>query len=1403
MPPIRRPSREERLLQVDRAVEEPNMSFHRRALVLTVALVACTATAAAAEVIVSGRVLSPGGLPFPDAEVRLLSPVDPVTRFDSVRRDATAEAAATARTGPDGVFHLVAPAPGVWRVRVEAPGFVPAEAALEPLLDETTLPDLELDADTGLVVRVMAPGDRPVEGAVVRFGAIGRTRVVAFFDRGPAWGIPERLAITDAEGTARVPRARSDRGAVSAHAPGHDLVVRRDPRGDAIRLNLPAAKSRPVQVLDDDGAALVGALLSDADSGHPLASTGDDGLAAVPVRGGGRQVGVETSDGRDASGRVVPAPPEEGPQSFSLPGLHSIAGRVVDAETREAIDGAVVWPESRGWQAVAVDRAGGFVLSGPLGSRMRIATRATGYLAPRSWVAELVDDGRPGPTLALSPAAGIAGRVVDPAGNGIPEARVSVELKPPSSGMMVIRIGGGDMPLASTVTDERGRFRLTPVDPDNAYLVQVEAEGYADGRVEVAGLEPRRVKDDVRIELAPGVSAVGRVTDEDGAALSDATVTLTAAPEAGGSGGMHRRMIMAGGGDEDGPQAITGDDGSFRFDGLQAGTFDLEARRSGYAPAKARGLIVDEGDEPTDLGAVEMQIGARVEGVVLDLDGYPVEGANVTAAPAQGGGMAMMMGLPGAGGEPDAVTGADGWFAVEDLEPGTPVNVTVHRTGFVKRTENGVDVPLAEPLTIKLDPSSEVSGIVLDSEGEPIPRASVTLTRTMTGGGGGRMISLQMQEESSADDDGRFRFEDVEPGKISLSASATGWQEANRDGIEVPKGEDVTGIELPLQPGAILVGRVTAPDGRGAVGASVREVGGDGRPFGMPQGAPTDGEGYYRLEGLAPEALSIEVTHESYVRTVKDIDAEPGINHLDFEFEGGQEVGGTVVDTSGGVVVGASVQLMPAGRRWGGPDTTTGGDGRFRFEGVADGDYTLRVGADGFAPYIGPDPVKIEGQPRLDLQVAMQAGAAITGRLSGLQPDELGRVEIDAMHQEGHGWGNGGSDAEGHYRIEGLAPGPYRVVARVGNTGRQTKGEVEIPEGSDGATLDLAFGEGVALTGRAVLGEQPFSGAAVYARGTEIDASGWGETDREGRFRVEGLEAGTFKVDLQHWQSGVSHSETVEVAADREVTLTIPTATVSGRIIDTADRTALTGVRVQLTSPGGNEDSFMNRHAGISDVDGNFRIGNVPDGSWLLTSSLEGYATDTSDVVVQDGRDVGDVRIDLDPTEGLTVLAQMPNGRPPESVQVAVLDGAGRAVTAGNYRTGENGAVRLKSVPPGSWDLVIGAHGTGTLQASVTAPGTPVTLRLPESCTLEVRVPDLEGSGLVATATLTDGSGRPFRMLGWLGDPTSEWRFSDGRLTVSTLPPGPWTVRVRAPDGRTWEGSATTTPGAAGQLDLP
>ncbi|NIS33589.1 MAG: hypothetical protein GWO04_28115 [Actinobacteria bacterium] len=172
----------------------------------------------------------------------------------------------------------------------------------------------------------------------------------------------------------------------------------------------------------------------------------------------------------------------------------------------------------------------------------------------------------------------------------------------------------------------------------------------------------------------------------------------------------------------------------------------------------------------------------------------------------------------------------------------------------------------------------------------------------------------------------------------------------------------------------------------------------------------------------------------------------------------------------------------------------------------------------------------------------------------------------------------------------------------------------------------------------------------------------------------------------------------------------------------------------------------------------------------------------------------------MDPTEGLVLEARLPSGAIPNELRVAVLDPQGGALTSGNYATGERGRVRLASIPPGTWELLVSGPGSAVSAILAQSPGNALPVQLEPACNLEVTVPDLVGSGEVAQVSLVDSMGRPFRSLSWSGSPRSEWRMTGGNAEFASLPPDEWTVRVTAPDGRAWEGRSVTSPGQAASL---
>ncbi len=1371
--------------------------FHR-ALTSTLLFFTLPALLSAAGIPITGEVFGPDGEPRAKAAVRLEA-IPPTYERAVLRLEGKPgpEPVERTRTGADGTFELEAPEAGMWKVVVSAPRMLTLELRLIPLVDAAVLPAVTLVPAADLEVRLVDAEGKARRGAV---GAVP-TNV-----RGNGWRPQLRLARAGEDGVARLPLGKDEKIQLEVLAEEHPLAIFDLFDETSVTIDLEPGVAGTVRITDQLRRPLAGALAFQGSALLPLGLSDEQGLLPLVLQATRRPaVKVSAANRWNGSfevdfGKAEDTSPQGGAngttKDLRLEPPQTIHGRVLDLSTRDPVAGALVWAV-RGEVAVT-DEHGSYAFDDGIYKSRFVQAAAAGYQPGKS---QLDKDGET--AIGLTPAAALAGKVLDR--DGALLAGVSIELSLlPGSGAYTAAAQRAMRGGWRGRTSDRGAFRVTGVPAGVGYRLTFKRLGFAPGTLDVEPLEPFENRSGLKVVLEPGRLAFGRVVDEDDVPVAGAEIRLDVPPPTGDPM-TAMRMTRWRRDQADTPTYLTDADGRFEIADLAAGSYDLNARAAGFAPARVPGLRVAEGDREADFGTVVLIPGAPIAGRVTDAGGAAVAGVEVTVDRGRRGFMAM----PAPGPPDQTTTDERGRFVVADLLPGQPVTVTAFKKGYASESVAAVSPPTEEPLAIVLQAAGRLTGKVVDPRDDPIEGASVMAhpdPRAMTPG---RMARQRGGGSGWARTgaDGTFVIEDLDPATLQVTADAEGYLQRIHTGVELAAGAEIE-LELVLERGAVVEGTVTTADGEPVVQASINVseliddfshgdvISAHGR---------TDVEGHYQVTGAPTGMASISVHHESGHLLEKAVEVRPGTNIVDLVLERGFEIRGQVITPDATPIGGAAVSLQPARQVGmmhfsftGTKPALSAGDGTFTLTGVKAGKYMVTASRDGYAP-ASAETVEVAGDVG-GVLLELRHGATLKGRIVGLTFDELGSLSLAAYSAQG-GMRQGRVDFEAEYAFENVAPGQWHVRAQVGSSGRSTALQIEVPEGVPEVIRDIEFGTGFTLSGVVLDGGQPLAGVNVNASGTS-GSSGAGMTGDDGRFRIESLKPGSYRVMVMAGMGGLQHMEMLELAGDHELRIELATGTVSGTVRDDAGE-PLSGVAVALEQIGAENPLLAPRFAfgnrAESDSRGYFQLPRVRQGNWRVVATKAGYAPGEATVAVAGGG-APEVEIRLTPTEGISFAVVLDSGVTVQAVQVSILDPSGRPLASGRHAV-IDGRVRVSTVPPGRWELVVQGGDSASTRFAVNAPGDQGRLVLPTGGILHLRVPELK-EVQAASVKLTGPDGKPFVSTMGVAFGPGQWLLNAGETMVTNLVPGVWSFTVTH-DGRTWSGSAAVTPGATTEVSLP
>ena len=598
-------------------------------------------------------------------------------------------------------------------------------------------------------------------------------------------------------------------------------------------------------------------------------------------------------------------------ESAVPPGPTTLWGRVVVAATNAPLPGAAVALDYRladefsvldVTQAACIDHLGDAVTDAEGRFRFAVA-RATQYrlrvVAPGfpEHVQPLVTGGSE-VLVRMEAGAGLRGRVSAAADRApVAGAEVVVQLQ---------GLPGG----VHTTTAADGSFFFADL-PCGPSLAAASAPGCAISHQEVE-LRAGQIAE-LQFELARGRRVTGVVRD-----------AVSGQPVAGAT--LSRSWTFV-------DPVVSAADGSYALDGLGESE-ELHVRAAGYVAAAL--LVPTQTDAPrVDFGLVR---GGRLRGRVVDADGNGLGAATVAVA------RDVWMRANSVHTEwCAAAVGADGWFVVEDLGPGSGQQLTVRCAGHGARTlALPGEVPagaLRDIGAIELRPQALLEGVVVDVDGSPVAGADVHLF------GNDRDFAALLPGETKATPlfpfahrrthtaaDGVFRIAGLAAGDYDLSVTQSGKEWSHEQQIGgLAAGELRCDLRIVVDIGRTLggvvrvPGRSGLPDGCHMALIAQREgeelqwakVAADGRfTFERMQGAA------YRISAMDAPAGFALVPREGVA---------PGPDNLELVLAPAERISGQVVDGDGKPLRGVRINFFATG------DTVarsfaTDHDGQFSFE---------------------------------------------------------------------------------------------------------------------------------------------------------------------------------------------------------------------------------------------------------------------------------------------------------------------------------------------------------------------------------------------------------------------------------------------------------------------------------------
>jgi uncharacterized GH25 family protein len=700
------------------------------------------------------------------------------------------------------------------------------------------------------------------------------------------------------------------------------------------------------------------------------------------------------------------------------------------------------------------------------------------------------------------------------------------------------------------------------------------------------------------------------------------------------------------------PRTVTSEaDGSFAIAGLVARSYTLVAR----APQGVAGPVTAKLTEKSDPVVMHLRPGAKVVVAVTDDAGKAVDGATVELR-----GIDVVRQSTKAG-ETTFVSVAPGGYQLAAWADGKA------------RTLQWLNVGAGDAQAkLVLVGGAKVSGRVVDEAGTGIAGARITFH-------GASDWSQQANERLDgvmSEKDGSFTFAAMPAGSYRFAAAHSDFARGSTQIVTLDGAHPHDGVEIKLEKGAVVRGRVVdtakqpVPAARVRVGAMSRR----GMIFEPPRQAYTDAKGAFEIKGLARRELAAVAMHESGASNTIPVDTTNGdVSDVTLVIDVTGTIAGVVVDPAGNPIEGAQVSAGPNFRdqgavrdfsQWrlrGFPQELTDGDGRFTLAGLAPGSYMVRATRSQSASRGRRDAIEgtVAQTGTNNLRLVLQPEGAVKGKIAFADGTAPGAFTVQVGFSQQSFMGGGGE-----FLLDALPPQKYELSVRGPNF--QTRAaEVTVEPGKTADAGTITVNKGRQLAGVVVAEGQPVPNATVFA-GRQIFGSGstnsanfgpMGQgtktdtTDASGKFVITGLSEGDIAVVAE--QASIGRSKALRVPTQMpgqgDLVLELQKFGSLSGILRVAGKPA-EGVFVSCqstTTPGA-------IYAVASGPDGAYRYDRLAPDTYKVSATvgmpMMGMKFYSKEIVVPSGKDV---TLDLSADPGSVTLAVTAHGKGGVKIGVA------------------------------------------------------------------------------------------------------------------------------------------------------